>query len=300
MKRFPNIKNKKVAAFWRQQSFSYTDYSEARQRPTKKVATDVFVRKRLNQKDMNDEQRELYKSAINKLIESGEYGEFAGIHSDRTLDIHSSTTTNHRFLPWHRIYLLELERKMNDALDNMHDIFIPYWDWENDRKIPEWLIDFTPMVTVNIRVRNGTQVVINPTIVQVKRWPGTFPGIDLPSSSDMDRDVRNQSLFNDFTENFEIAYHGAVHMWGGGVDPNATDINDRRFWGAFANIIISPADPIFWLHHANIDRIWHEWQTKHINSHPQLSGIKSQMNPWYPPYDEVLTRKTEDLGYTYE
>jgi tyrosinase len=30
----------------------------------------------------------------------------------------------------------------------------------------------------------------------------------------------------------------------------------------------SPADPLFWLHHANIDRIWARWQDKPQNERP--------------------------------
>jgi hypothetical protein len=35
--------------------------------------------------------------------------------------------------------------------------------------------------------------------------------------------------------------HGSVHIWVGGTMSDAA---------------VSPADPVFWLHHANLDRLW--------------------------------------------
>jgi tyrosinase len=40
------------------------------------------------------------------------------------------------------------------------------------------------------------------------------------------------------------ALHNLVHVWDGG----------------FMNSMESPLDPIFWLHHSFVDRIWFEWQ----------------------------------------
>lgn len=48
-------------------------------------------------------------------------------------------------------------------------------------------------------------------------------------------------------EPFGDQLHGRVHLWVGGS------------MGASS----SPNDPIFWLHHANLDRIWAEWQDSH-------------------------------------
>lgn len=60
----------------------------------------------------------------------------------------------------------------------------------------------------------------------------------------------------------EMTLHASVHI---GVGGNTGDI---------ANVNSSPGDPLFYLHHANIDRIWELWQTKCtlslILSHPVL------------------------------
>jgi tyrosinase len=47
----------------------------------------------------------------------------------------------------------------------------------------------------------------------------------------------------------------------------------------------SPNDPIFWLHHANVDRIWAQWQKFQLGiggSHPRSADYPpiTQSDPW--------------------
>lgn len=58
-------------------------------------------------------------------------------------------------------------------------------------------------------------------------------------------------------EPFGDQIHGRVHLWIGG-NMSASS---------------SPNDPLFWLHHANLDRIWAEWQDRH--------GIFNFPSEWY-------------------
>jgi tyrosinase len=73
--------------------------------------------------------------------------------------------------------------------------------------------------------------------------------------------------------------------------------------GSGSGIGESPADVLFWLHHANIDRIWAQWQATH-NDHPALTGENAQLDPWYDAFSKKLTEKdtrnTDILGYLYQ
>jgi tyrosinase len=67
-----------------------------------------------------------------------------------------------------------------------------------------------------------------------------------------------------------------VHVWVGGT---------------MGFIATAPADPVFWMHHCNIDRLWWDWQQGRTGQNPNLSGTGAQspvMDPW--SYTEPQTR----------
>jgi tyrosinase len=59
----------------------------------------------------------------------------------------------------------------------------------------------------------------------------------------------------------------------------------HRFIGGHMGGAYSPNDPIFWLHHANVDRIWAQWQKFQLGiggSHPRSADYPpiTQSDPW--------------------
>ncbi|TLX89782.1 MAG: tyrosinase family protein [Thaumarchaeota archaeon] len=226
------------------------------------------VRKR--ESAMTNAEKGRYINTIKKLIENGTYGKFVKFHSEMSHRMHSmggmDTVGRNRFLSWHRVYLLKLEEEMRKVEPLC---FIPYWRWTTQRRIPPWLSNFKP--TVNVPGQGS---------ITVTRDPGFPPAI--PTNSYINS-ILSESTFNQFTMQLEVA-HGNVHMWVGGT---------------MADIMISPADPIFWLHHGNIDRIWSVWQKKPANQgkNPSLSGSARIMDPWTESVGDIL--KIEDLDYSY-
>jgi tyrosinase len=172
-----------------------------------------------------------------------------------------------RFLSWHRAFLLEFEKALQ-AVDN--NAFIPYWDWTAEQQIPPWIAGFTPAVTVP-----------GVGIVTTQRTPGQ----DFPTLPDKDRitSILKASTYASFTRRLELGPHGEVHEWVG---------------GAMGNIMVSPADPIFWLHHAQLDRLWSMWQAEHPGLGPTgLSQHASIMDPW--PLTVAQLESIQTLGYSY-
>jgi tyrosinase len=60
---------------------------------------------------------------------------------------------------------------------------------------------------------------------------------------------------------------------------------------------VSPQDPMFWLHHANVDRIWSIWQAMRPGVDPPLVGADATMDPWAQTVSDVLD--TYNLWYYY-
>ncbi|OLC69065.1 MAG: hypothetical protein AUH69_00090 [Actinobacteria bacterium 13_1_40CM_4_65_12] len=60
------------------------------------------------------------------------------------------------------------------------------------------------------------------------------------------------TTFTAFQGAIEGAVHGSVHNAVGGDMATAA----------------SPSDPLFWLHHANIGRLWAKWQKQHPGTNP--------------------------------
>jgi tyrosinase len=70
----------------------------------------------------------------------------------------------------------------------------------------------------------------------------------------------------------------------------------------------SPIDPIFWLHHSNVDRLWTEWVKKHPTGMPTgdpnwtktaLPGFCDRNGNPVNNFTVDKTFKTTDLGYEY-
>jgi tyrosinase-like protein len=93
----------------------------------------------------------------------------------------------------------------------------------------------------------------------------------------------------------EAESHNRVHVWvGGSMAPNT-----------------SPNDPVFFLHHCNIDRLWALWQFKNPGQNYPTTGqvnhrLDGEMVPWTTAMSPGEVKKPSDvlnhvaLGYTYD
>lgn len=54
--------------------------------------------------------------------------------------------------------------------------------------------------------------------------------------------------------------------------------------GDMASYYTSTNDPVFYLHHAGVDRIWWQWQAANLNT--RLNQIQGKTSP-YPPYGSI-------------
>ncbi len=222
----------------------------------------IIVRK--NQADMTNDEKEGFKAAYTALINTGFMSSHVGIHSNMTHRMHGTSSGPigfQRFLPWHRVYLHRLEEALRQVDP---DLFIPYWKWTADQQIPNWLTTFTP---------NG-----------ITRNPGNPSAPNLPSEQAISS-IMQESSFTPFVRRLEgvpFGAHNQVHVWVGGT---------------MGSVPGAPADPLFWLHHAECDRLWNQWQQNNPGQNPILIGSNAILDPWPERFDEVLNIGA--MGYTY-
>jgi tyrosinase len=168
------------------------------------------------------------------------------------------------FLPWHRMYLLFFERIIR-KLSNTPTFSLPYWDYTASttqgnaypaRALP--LIFRTPTVNNALFITQRGNSLNDVPPLSTKSMPlsavGTAtalgtPNFTSPTGSSNNFGSQQVTAPNHGASphgNFESSPHDSVHGAIGG------------FMGSFGT---AARDPIFWLHHCNIDRLWNVWLT---------------------------------------
>ena len=226
-----------------------------------------------------------FEFAVNRMIDQGIYEDLVNIHAARQQNnrrvalhrMHSMAgyVGKHRFLPWHRAYLIMFERRLREVKTALS---IPYWDWDNDEGQLIGFSDYRVMSTRRNRGLNpdGTR---NDDTNNTEKW---F------SSHSQTRGLETfNGNYDAFTEALEEQHNGG-HNWIG---------------GDMANIRFSPKDIVFWLHHAAVDRVWAKWQTQNKGKHASLTGDESKLDPWDDEFTILNIDNIEDLGndsYSYQ
>jgi hypothetical protein len=159
-----------------------------------------------------------------------------GLSWARQTQIHhrSSQHNNSLFLPWHRQQLVHLERIV--ARLTGHDAFaMPYWDWQEHRFLPDWVTDGRAPLYERNRDRG-----VETLDFAAARWAES-PYTAKLASDDFETFCGKQPEGMGMVEGYG---HNHIHQLIG---------------GAMRHPRTSAQDPMFWLHHANVDRVWATW-----------------------------------------
>ena len=147
------------------------------------------------------------------------------------------------FLAWHRIYLCKFE----DEFIAKGGIPLPYWDWYSDSGIPSEIdLSDTELAAWNV-TRDRMRMMKNmPTKESVENvWKNAINGV---------------ADWNKTQEDWEWI-HNLAHIFIGG----------DMMLGS------SPKDPIFWMHHAFIDKFWADLQA--IDNSIMPSNLTEVLKP---------------------
>ncbi|MGO1543613.1 MAG: tyrosinase family protein [Gulosibacter sp.] len=230
------------------------------------------------------------------------------------------------FLPWHRGYLVSFERIARAAVvaaGGPTNWAVPYWDYSDatrpdSRVLPSVFADPTlpdgSPNPLNVERRYGdgrTPIVLDERMVSLRALADTeFAGgtADIPPGFGGPR-----TLFHHGTEGpstfgtLETLPHNVLHTVLGGSAPGQ-DPDDWRNLGLMTMPITAALDPIFWLHHANIDRVWEVWRRENpdISEPGWLDGPadRSFVVPTPEGGEWIFTARemldTAALGYYYD
>lgn len=216
------------------------------------------------------------------------------------------------FYPWHRVFLREFELALQNATGNW-SLTLPYWDWNGGADTPltaDFLgEDGNPQN--NNRVETGP-FALSHNQFEIRVWNTNegdrglrrnFAQVGgLPSVSDTNTALEKTPYWSgddNAWESFsERTLHNAVHAWVGGnmLEPG------------------SPNDPVFFLHHCNLDRLWERWKRQHPGQPHYLpargapgydlsSKLSFQALDRPAPWPRIFTIRqvldTQALGYMY-
>ena len=202
------------------------------------------------------------------------------------------------FLPWHRAYLVNFDHV---AREQNAEAILPWWDWTSDMShsvgVPKAYSEPDSGGAVNPLASGPTPDMPDDPARQTRRFPGNpseLPFMHEPNPASGLRsvdEVLNLPQYVDFSSQLQDV-HDFIHGWTGGVNPE-----DSNIGGDMGVIATSAFDPIFWAHHAMIDRLWHLWQLKWgINNIP-ADYLEQVLTPFQFTVKEVLD--VHELGYEY-
>ncbi len=219
------------------------------------------------------------------------------------------------FLPWHRMYIYQFESIVRSVIQGLNDVddetkanwALPYWDYtkgENSRRLPE-----------TFRATELADTGEPNPLFDATRIADVNDGVPLPD--DIDRDYRTALKPRAFTGATEFggALTGENHRFedpnaaGGPLEGSPHGFVHNQTGGNMAQFETAALDPIFWLHHANVDRIWDVWRglgggRKNPTDNRWLNAIRFKFHDASGAETNMTVDATLDsgpqLGYVYE
>jgi tyrosinase len=210
------------------------------------------------------------------------------------------------FLPWHRAYITMFEAVVADCVARQGgpaDWALPYWNYSEDTTANPSARSLPPAFQGKTRP-DGTQNYLSSTraasivlsdadvslaALKIKAFAGPPGG---GASGFGGPKIGPHHAIGD-SGALEMTPHNVVHGDIGGFmnDPN-----------------LSALDPIFWLHHCNIDRLWEVWRNSSPGAGWRDSGWMAQTFDFHDVAGNPITFACKDLldttaimhGYSYD
>jgi tyrosinase len=239
------------------------------------------------------------------------------------------------FLPWHRVMLLVFERNLQRVLVDA-DFGLPYWDWAADgelsavqqRRSPIWRANClggqgnpvqtgpfafrqTDANSWRVRIASNVQGELVSVNRGLRRSFATSGASTLPKK----QNVSNALLLTPYDRpNWDArsgGFRNRLEGWSSEITPPETGLHNRvHVWvGGDMGPSTSPNDPVFYMNHCNVDRLWEAWMQAHprtyvpnMNAGDFLAGHRIDDQIESPVGGSATPRQVLDVStiYTYD
>ncbi|KAI8901865.1 hypothetical protein BC833DRAFT_575829 [Globomyces pollinis-pini] len=215
------------------------------------------------------------------------YDQFADCHNAYSPANHGTPM----FFPWHRQFLNNYEKALQSVKPNL---VVPYWDWTLDSQNPGGSVLFSPnafgrngnpsqggCVTEGVAAGWTTSVGGSHCLRRCNSFSAFYPPAAVSGL------ISRSTSFASLASSVEGGPHGQIHNQVGGSCGDFT-----QMWSA--------NDPIFFLHHGMVDKIWWRWQSQCSSFEKQFnSNPRSSMPPFRDTVSDMLDTQGGVLCYTY-
>jgi len=308
----------------------------------------VNIRK--NATSLTSAERKAFVDALLTLKKSGTYDKYVKLHFDAMMQIRAfpnepqdmsyrnAAHSGPAFLPWHRKLLLDFENELR-KIDG--GVTLPYWEWNADARLPS--AKASSIWADDLMGGDGTgpygEVQTGPFAGATGNWPiakalddeGLGPALkrtlgqqtaSLPTDEHV-RFLMNEPFYDvpPWCSISSIGFRNRLEGW-------LNKRNDSRYWtdgsqmhnrvhvwvGGHMTASTSPNDPVFWLNHAHVDKLWSDWQMLMANSMPGMQmprendyvprsggpvghNLDDTLWPWDVKPREMLDTSSLNYGY---
>ncbi|KAJ3270830.1 hypothetical protein HDV01_007379 [Terramyces sp. JEL0728] len=255
-------------------------------------------------------QQQAFLNAVNKLNQRQDdtgndssspagwsFAHFAQVHARYQYANHNQGGTQAPpFFAWHRIFLHYYEKALQ-SIDP--SVTLPYWDWSQDSQNP-LASDVLALSSFGVSV-DGSGCV---TGGHLSGWSSAVnggclkrcsaSGQALYGSNSVVYLMNSSPNYASLNRQIQDAPHAAVHNVIGGR------CNDGGVGDFYT--MSSAGDPIFYMHHAMVDKIWMMWQnTCPSKFNSDYSGsMNAPLAPFRETAQDVLNFSAKDGGFCYD
>lgn len=234
--------------------------------------------------DLSDDEVRAFRKAVAGIMAFNDNRGWQHVASQHGHKEYYCPHGNPMFAIWHRPYMIMMEQALQRIIPGFG---LPYWDWTSERAATEGLPSIFTEATY---VDEAGNTVPNP-LLSAKILPGanvpaeTTRAPGAPAALATTRALVAEALRKESYDTFTAALeqpHNFVHGWVG---------------GSMGAVPTAAYDPVFWVHHSMVEKIFCDWQNLARRSIPASVGGRTLV-PFAVRSEDVWDYST--LGYRYQ